>query len=87
LFIFRATSLTILRNFIHCRRPWYVAIHVINIYVGYLDIDECAGSLFCPSKDMHGICENTIGYYTCECQRGYNLTETNQTKECKGKIT
>jgi len=47
-----------------------------------LDINECDNASFCPPEADHGVCQNTVGNYTCACKTGYTLNETTQ---CEGK--
>jgi hypothetical protein len=46
----------------------------------FTDIDECAefGTQIC----RHGICKNTIGSFSCQCDIGY--TKDDSQRDCRG---
>ena len=37
-----------------------------------LDNNECAGTNNCVSSIDYGVCNNTVGGYTCGCQAGFS---------------
>ena len=45
-----------------------------------LDIDECSSNSH--SCDVNAVCNNTRGFYTCACKRGYS----GDGKNCTGKL-
>ena len=43
------------------------------------DVDECAAdALLCGSN---GVCNNTVGSYTCSCKDGYQMVDSTCTSE------
>lgn len=44
----------------------------LELFVCFIDKDECAGSNNCQQKCIDG-----LGTYTCGCNTGYRLNDTN----------